>query len=952
MSRFFLLLFSGTSFFFCGTAFSQQKPDSTARASVAGTVRDSVHNYVLGSASIAIYKGKDSSLVSYQLSNNYGEFRFPGVPVGTELVIRINYIGYQEVRKAFIIPSTEKKIDLAVFNLERSNDLLPEAIVRIKPPVRMNGDTLEFNADAFKLDSNAVGEDLLRKLPGVIVWGDGTITVNGRQVSQVLVDGKPFFGGDTRVATQNISKDAIDKIQIYQQKRGVTDLLDSITEMNIKLKKDKNIGHFGKVEAGYGTTDRYEANANINFFRPATQVSLVGATNNVNKIAPDATTLLRNSSYKGNGARIDYQPDFTLSGTNKTHMGGLSFKHDFLPDVNYYKADRLSGDYFINRNTNTTNENTETLMSIGNDNTLKQGDKRQAGAINTFQSANMRYEKKTFRQSFYILGALRDNNSNGENKINDSVRTEDNNLQSLNNSNKSISNHSRGILLESAFASKKNSNSRNLLPGDVSIKYSFQDTSVQNDQRNKTIFISLPSPSQNAFFDRHYSNSIDGRVHRLTASLGDFSKWLFGYQGLASHLSVKIENDINLYIRETKNVVQDMDTGVGKYVPNQYLTGNSRYTIVDENPSLILNGVFARGFSTRYQKTWQFNLNLQEQLYHLKNESSKEFQNISYRYQKFVPVATVGHIYDRWGRYTNSYFLTFKVSYQYPTADQLVPLVDSSNRYFIQEGNPRLRVATEKDLTFTMKHSSNAANAFTYALTAGAGFVDNSFTNSSIVDSLGRSVYRLVNADGYKSFSLTGDLKKAFKFRNSQLQISWIPSSNYISSPGNVNDRWYTSHNFSATNLLDFYYTYKDLIALDARELFTYYRAAQVGIDAGLFRNSLYSTLFSISIKPTNRLSCGSSIIYNVNTSTGSEAVNFAIWNASASYRLLKGNNLEVKFSALDLLRQNKGIINRGSFNTLTHGTVNVLQQYFMATVSFFPRRFGRNTKNISSTEK
>ncbi|QEC73518.1 Plug domain-containing protein [Arachidicoccus ginsenosidivorans] len=103
----------------------------------------------------------------------------------------------------------------------------------------MNGDTLEFNADAFHLDPNAVAEDLLRKLPGVVVWGDGTITVHGREVSRVLVNGKPFFGGDTKVATQNLPKKAVEKVQVYQQSKNKDNPLDSITEVNIQLKKAK-----------------------------------------------------------------------------------------------------------------------------------------------------------------------------------------------------------------------------------------------------------------------------------------------------------------------------------------------------------------------------------------------------------------------------------------------------------------------------------------------------------------------------------------------------------------------------------------------------------------------------------------------------------------------------------------------------------------------------------------
>ncbi|MCH5689671.1 hypothetical protein LWM68_38865 [Niabella sp. W65] len=138
-------------------------------------------------------------------------------------------------------------------------------VVKAVVPITMNGDTLEINPAAFKLDSNAVVEDMLRRVPGITMWGDGTITVNGRKVNNVYVDGKPFFG-DPAMATQNLPKNAIEKIQVYKETDYTKDNIDdnpadSMLTMNIKLREDKKFGYFGKAGAGIGTDGRYEADA-------------------------------------------------------------------------------------------------------------------------------------------------------------------------------------------------------------------------------------------------------------------------------------------------------------------------------------------------------------------------------------------------------------------------------------------------------------------------------------------------------------------------------------------------------------------------------------------------------------------------------------------------------------------------------------------------------------------
>lgn len=226
---------------------SAQKKDSTYVGQITGAVKDSLHNLMLRSATLSIYKAENAQLLGYQLSNNFGKFQFKEMPVGTKLQVVMTYVGYQPYKKEFIIPKDTKQMDLKTLIAERAENNLKEVSISAKPPMQMNGDTLEFNADAFKVEPNSTVEDLLRRLTGVTVWSDGLITVNGKKISNLYVEGKPFFGGAIKIATQNLPKDIVEKIQVYEDKGRPDEAAkeDPVTNMNIVLKKDKKSGLFG-----------------------------------------------------------------------------------------------------------------------------------------------------------------------------------------------------------------------------------------------------------------------------------------------------------------------------------------------------------------------------------------------------------------------------------------------------------------------------------------------------------------------------------------------------------------------------------------------------------------------------------------------------------------------------------------------------------------------------------
>ncbi|MDE6164308.1 MAG: TonB-dependent receptor, partial [Muribaculaceae bacterium] len=225
-----------------------------------GSVVDASDESGMADATVRLLHAKDSTFYKGVAADLSGVFEFQGIPNG-KYIIEATYLGYD---KAFVDVTVKganvKDVKVA---LKESSILLAEATVTgVKTPVKVMQDTVEYNADSYTTQPNAVVEDLLKRLPGVEVGSDGGITANGKTVSKILIDGKEFFSDDPKVASKNLPVDMVDKLQVVDRKSelarmtGVDDGEDE-TVINLTVKKGMQNGYFGTVLAGYGTDDRY-----------------------------------------------------------------------------------------------------------------------------------------------------------------------------------------------------------------------------------------------------------------------------------------------------------------------------------------------------------------------------------------------------------------------------------------------------------------------------------------------------------------------------------------------------------------------------------------------------------------------------------------------------------------------------------------------------------------------
>jgi hypothetical protein len=252
-----------------------------------GRLVDSSAKQNLSEATISVLDAKDSTLITFGLTDKKGSFELKGLNGGNYILL-VSFTGYQTYAKNFSVTMEQKHVDLGELILQKEFKTLEGVVVTDVAPVKIKDDTISFRADAFKTKPNATVEDLLKKLPGVQVQKDGTVSAMGENVQKVYVDGKEFFGTDPKLATKNITADMVDQVQVYddmseQAKFTKIDDGSKSKTINIKLKKDRNKGNFGKINLGAGNRERYEGNLSFNHFKGNQRISFLGAANNTNK---------------------------------------------------------------------------------------------------------------------------------------------------------------------------------------------------------------------------------------------------------------------------------------------------------------------------------------------------------------------------------------------------------------------------------------------------------------------------------------------------------------------------------------------------------------------------------------------------------------------------------------------------------------------------------------------
>lgn len=940
-------------FFFWGILLVAKAQPGTGR--ISGTVKDTATGTAMESATVIIYK-PDSTIFQFKITDKSGHYEITGLQLHAKYVLATSFAGYKEFRMPFTMDAALKKMD-TVFLQPKTSD---EVVITSVAPIRMNGDTLEINPGAFKMAKDAVAEDLLNKVPGIVIWADGSITMNGKAIPKVLVDGKPFLGSsDQRVATQNLPKNIIDKIQVYNEvdmsseasRSQMTDSQapkDSLLTMDIKLKADKKGGYFGKFGVGYGTDKRYTADAALQFYNKRSTLAFGGGTNNINAEIAGLSDIQRESTFRNNYAIYRNRSNFARNGINRVISPGIQFTHSFSPEETDRRSNRLTGSYDYDNNLG--NGNTQTYQ----ERFLKDGDQIiNSTAQNNSQSerhvVRMTYNKSLdYNKRFSISSSNTTNTSFNESSSGSFINTRQGAAVSDRSSNSNTRANGKSF---TSTVNYTNFDSDDPLKA-IDASSTFTRNENNSDRNDNTLYnFYTPNGVQNTTIKRHTLKQTNSTVFNTLLGYSGLKRLLLGRFNLFG-IDLSTNHNIMYQKNEDNTQVYDIDANQ-KENTNKYLTYNETVSTLQYIPTLSLSKNLYK-WSSRRSRYLSFRSGLNNQFIKEENMSSRANRNInrSFSFLRFnAGVNFSNQVTDAFRLNGN---LSYENGYAYPTINQIAPVVDSSNLYSLYKGGLNLVNSKTHTLSGNMNFSTNnikKPTQFTANINASFNDVSMPFADSTLnlrdtvkvngIDSVylnGKQVRYTVNGNRRYNSYINYNTSFSRKIKGSQLQIQYGGSLSFANTPSYIDNisTIINSTVFSQRFSLNYYYKTTFIVGVGANSSIN--NSRQTGYKNSRFNTRTMSGEFNCTYNINKDASISSNLSYSKNNGIVKP---ITIWNGNAAYRFLKSKQAELKFTATDILKQFKNISYFANPDGVTSTVSNGLQQYFMVTLSYFPRKFG-----------
>ncbi|MBR5102259.1 MAG: outer membrane beta-barrel protein, partial [Muribaculaceae bacterium] len=928
-------------------------------AVINGIVVDASDTTELPQATVRLLRAtKDSTFVKGLATDVNGVFNLKGVAQG-KYYLKFSYLGYNDLVKHVTVGADGRDVNMGIVAMTPSSVMLSEAVVvGVKTPITVKEDTIEFNADTYKTQANAVVEDLLKRLPGVEVGSDGKITANGKSVSKILIDGKEFFADDPTVASKNIPANMVNKLQVIDRKSdlarltGVDDGEDE-TVINLTVKKGMNNGWFGTATAGYGTDNRYKASIMANYFNNGNQYTFMAGGNNTNNLG------------FGDGGAGRFQRFGGEQGVTKSHYAGMNFNVGSTEDEHF----RLGGSVMYShsdRDTRTSNARQYLFAdstsyynsaSMARDKTNNiRGDFRLKWEIDSCNTIE-------FRPRFSLNFSDSNKADTSMTRAGDALRTP------VNLSKSQYDNDGKSYEFGGVFTYNHKFKYHPGRSYSANLRYNYSNVKEDGNTFTRNIYYLAENPEEtiDQIYNNHRkTNNVNGRI-TWTEPLGDVknARFLtFAYRGEYRYSKAdKMVYDITrdnatspispsplwnaLAINDLLN-----NESIQQYYGDTYgtlpLTSKSMMAqLINFDIGNEIERIFNEKLSNRFRNTF-FNQSFELGFRQVRKEYNLNvgFSVNSAMSKSEDVLNSARNIPSRWvwnvspfARFRYKFSNTRNLAFDYrmrsslPSLTQLQPVADESNPLNIVVGNPSLKPTFTHRVNLRYSDFNQQAQRSLMAM-MGVNVQQNSIISTTTFNqTTGGRITTYENINGV--WDAMGMNMISFPFGSSK---TWYFSSHmflrYSVTKGFNNGEYNRSESFNINYSpgLAFRNNYFDLEIRPRYGLQTAHNTLKsnnrdVHTWGGMF-NGTYNAPFGLVISTDLNFATTSGYASGYNSKQW-------IWNGSLAYQFLAGKAASLQLEVFDILKQRKNIMRNVTGTYIEDLAYNSLGRYAMVTFTY-----------------
>ncbi|MDR3695232.1 TonB-dependent receptor [Mucilaginibacter sp.] len=862
---------------------------------VKATVLDSLTNQPIPLATVSVLELKDSSLVSYTVTDKNGVFTLRNLRQEPSRLL-ISHVGYQS-RHISLKFSSDGFIDLGKVFL--NTKMLTEVVVKgERVPVIIKKDTIEFDAEAFKTRPNALVEDLLRKLPGIQVDLNGQITVNGREISKIKVNGKTFFANDPTIATRNLEANMISKVQVYDDHDDDPDHLIPDYQVkkiiNLKFKKKFAKGILSTLGVGGGTEDRYAGAGFLAKFQDDMQFSArLGADN-----------LSNTGFFTGNyGGFNTFQ--FGNGGLNKTNSGNLDFTKDITKKLKLHIEYRFSNTI----SDNTTHSRTQQNISDTIFNTLTENIQHRRANEQTLHA-----ETEWKPDSLTIVRYVPDMEYSYNNSTSSTGGIKSNTLFPLLNTDTSSSHGSSSSFQYQhslSYYRKLNKKGASITIGNsVGIH---PENSLDFNTDNLISYVAALASDTLRRSAKNTSNDISAGLN------------------VAYHYPItkKLSGDIVLIGLHDQNkgdlLTYDEDLKTGLYtifLPNQ--------------SSNLIRNLWGESVMPQFTYNFTYNISIKAGVTGLGQQIGNHFNSytndLNQNFFYTLPSAEV-HIKD--------FTLSYSESVQQPSINNLQPITIVYSPLYTFIGNPELKPTYFNNINFDYR-KYNYQTHLNININSHIVIEKNTIVNEQTISPEGANITTPINRNGRFTAYLNGNFSKQFKKRNKwQLMI--------------VSDLSVTAgHNFFIVNGQNGYQNTQNIIfrpqlSLDWNDVVSLQPSYNINYAITKYQlvnypNTSFTTqgagmAADVSLPVNFRWRVSYNYNYNPLVAPGFQRSSNLL-DLSVSKRIQKDGKGEIGLICYDMLNQNVSTSHYVVANSINDVQNQVLKRYVLLTYTYHFNKF------------